>query len=248
MPKNHGLKRSGPGALVSVPVSLRSVGWEKLLVTWLDLMKSVEDPAEEDKELNDVGWWYGERTLTGLLAAAAWKHHPKLGWWAIEEFASERTGRRRRSSRSGKLLRKSGRGDLWLGLECPDDVRQHCLTIEAKQTSSEQQRVAGAVAQIQKNLELARKQLRKVHKGFRHGRPAAICYCWPAFAMAKERPPVPTYFREIAREFIRGDTVVAIRWCDYDRAPKVDKWVYPGVIMVGRVFRGWSGWSRTGIV
>jgi hypothetical protein len=78
--------------------------WRELLRGWGGLM----DRYCEDGE--DAPYWYGERALTGLLAAAAWQR--KAGW-SLEEF----TGRRR----SG-----AGRGDAWIG------VGADTYTIEAK--------------------------------------------------------------------------------------------------------------------
>jgi hypothetical protein len=209
-------------------------------------MKAVEDPPQEDQQLDEVGWWYGERTLTGLLAGAVWRRPASDSWWALEEFTSKRTGKR--LAANAKLKKKSGRGDLWLGLEWKDDEHQFGFTIEAKETSAGKDKKQ-AVASIANGLLDARSQLRKVQKSYRHGLPLAICYYWPAFAIKSpdRHHPVPECFFKIAQEFREPDTMVAIRWCNYKRAPTPDAWIHPGVIMVGRIYRGWPGWSQSGL-
>ena len=56
---------------------IRTMGWDGLLQTWGRLLDAYdnlkpyyEGPCETSR---DVAYWYGQRTLTGLLAAAAWK-------------------------------------------------------------------------------------------------------------------------------------------------------------------------------
>jgi hypothetical protein len=84
--------------------------WLKLFKAWADLMDRYCDAEGPD---GDVPYWYGERAVTGLLAAAAWH---VLGGWSLEEFL----GRRDENA--------VGRGDAWLGI---DDSE---YTIEAKAT------------------------------------------------------------------------------------------------------------------
>ena len=51
----------------------------------------------------DAAYWYGERALTGLIAAAGWK----LNGWSLEEF----TGLRWKGQQE-----KAAKGDAWVGL------------------------------------------------------------------------------------------------------------------------------------
>ena len=64
----YGLRPAGAGAFIRVPRRLHRVGWDRLLKGWLELVRRMEEPDDESERLSDAGWWYGERTLTGLLA------------------------------------------------------------------------------------------------------------------------------------------------------------------------------------
>ncbi len=61
---------------------MANLGWKGLLREWMRLFREHEGNDE------DVAYWYGERALTGLLSAAAWKVQY---WWALEEFVGKRT-------------------------------------------------------------------------------------------------------------------------------------------------------------
>src|SRR2546426_9391436 len=69
----------------ALPDDLRRAGWESLLRRWSNLITYTTAGEEDDED--DVPYWYGERPLTGLLAAAAWRHRQG---WSLEEFAGRR--------------------------------------------------------------------------------------------------------------------------------------------------------------
>ena len=74
------------GANVYVPTGFRnSTMWEKVLESWLDLVKKYENRMGQKEQ--DFCYWYNERPLTGILGAAAWVL--KDGW-SLEEFVAKR--------------------------------------------------------------------------------------------------------------------------------------------------------------
>jgi hypothetical protein len=246
------LERSGTRivsrrGLVNVPPKWKDQGWATLLETWLHLIMSYEQWSRSESNLEDVPWWYGERTLTGLLAAAAWKS-PRSAWWSLEEFANERTGRRVPAHRGGKPLPKLGRGDLWLGLKIRSDLRrQHSFTIEAKQVS-EGQNVPTVVKNIEVALGKAKVQLGTVRKDFRFGLPVAICYYWPAIPSSmQQKRKLPGLFYDAAENLAAKNRVIALRWGQYGVAARSDKWAYPGVLLVAEVYPKLRGWKRSSL-
>lgn len=195
----------------SMPARLKAAGWDRLLKRWSALIAYA---TEED----DVPYWYGERSLTGLLAAAAWKL-PRS--WSLEEF----TGRR------GKRLRtKSGRGDLWVGLG------KQAYTIEAK-VKWPPSGSGYAVQYARGGLTEARKQLWKLSSQYRLGTLIAICYIVPCptknspFAKSAR---VKEMIATVAQKFSGKRFIVASHFPGYE-LPEEDDRVYPGVILVGRV-------------
>jgi hypothetical protein len=102
--------RLGASAWAYVPRRWREAGWAKLLVTWAGLIERYDGASDTDQRLKDVAYWYGERALTGLLAAAAWRTNKY--WWSIEEFTGKRhvDPRLRKSRTNG-----AGRGEAICG-------------------------------------------------------------------------------------------------------------------------------------
>jgi len=141
----------------SLPRSLRTAGWEKLLSKWSVMINSSVDLSESVPR--DVAYWYGERALTGLLAAAAWK----IGGWSLEEW----TAQRGRGKEKG-----SARGDLWLATENGQ------FTMEAKVSwPCSTWKYANKYAK--RCIKEAENQLRSMDKGYRFGQPIALCYIVP---------------------------------------------------------------------
>jgi hypothetical protein len=71
----------GKSGWAHIPANLSKRGWPRFLRNWTLLIERCDDPEEAKGRLKDVAYWYGERALTGLLAAAAWQTR---GWWALE--------------------------------------------------------------------------------------------------------------------------------------------------------------------
>ncbi len=132
--------------IIHMPARLQKEGWGTLLRKWEKLITKY---SSDDKEI-DFPYWYGERSLTGLLAAAAWR---LSDGWSLEEFANARYYRRK------KYI---GRGDLWIG------IGNNSYTIEAKivwpgSTSR------NALKMINKALSEAKQQLLALDKEFHIG-------------------------------------------------------------------------------
>jgi len=150
--------------------------WEQLLASWLKLVEAYEQPKASDEGVGlgywyDLSYWYGERSLTGLLGAAAWKID---GGWSLEEAGVARIGKK------GK--KKCGRVDLWFGRK--DDAS----SVEAKICWIDHQDVQKAFDEIHQELKKAKKQLRKCksdceasHSIDRVGHPVSVCYVVPWF-------------------------------------------------------------------
>jgi hypothetical protein len=85
--------------------------WSKFLNEWIGLLDAYTKLCGSDV---DVAYWYTERSLSGLLASAAWR--VPCGW-SLVEFSADR-GKKANESR--------GSGDLWLG------IGEEEFTVEAK--------------------------------------------------------------------------------------------------------------------
>jgi hypothetical protein len=104
-----------------------------------------DDPPPRPAE-RDIAYWYGERPLNGLLAAAAWQ---VPGGWSLPEFTTAEPPQ----AEEPPTLR---RGDLWLGFA------QATFTVEAK-VAWVDSTVQGAAAEIRRQLVSAHNQLATLH-------------------------------------------------------------------------------------
>lgn len=176
-----------------------------------------------DSPPSDTGYWYGERALTGFLAAAAWSL-PR--GWSLEEF----TGLRMRGKIKG-----SGRGDIWLG------IGKKSYTVEAKAVwpgSNLENAINGAEAKLSE----AAIQLRQLHKAYRVGQPVAICYIIPALnskGRFADSATINEFFMKMPRQFSDSRTAVASLWYEKN-PPSYNGRIYPGVVLVARLIPGWS--------
>lgn len=201
---------------VDVSKTLAKGGWRKLLRCWGDLMDEYTKLGRREKD-DDVPYWYGERALTGLLGAAAWK----CGGWSLEEF----TGLRRMGKR-----RRAGRGDLWLGTGRGDFV------IEAKIVwPGDPKRTRGAVRRA---LDQVGRQLRNLSPDFGRnvGKLMGICYVIPDVSERRctdGQDPMKELLRHVGSTFRKGQYVLA---CYKPAIPKLyNHRCYPGAILIGRV-------------
>ncbi len=210
----------------------------RVMKKFLSCVKQSHDPKHPRK---DCGWWYGERSLTGLFAAAAWLLSKRDGYgWSLEEFTSERTRGKRQAAR--------GRGDLWLL------IGKNKVTIEAKVTWPEQlDDVSKWVGRVNTKLKKAFGQLRNLDTDYHYGRPAAVCYVVPAIPRRKRtlRDQNPSKsMRRFIQAMTKDDprTAVAACWLKDLRQAPYDWWkdrrhricyLYPGVAAVVRYKNRW---------
>ena len=194
--------------------SKNASAWRRLLREWINLINQYSTP---DNGEIDVPYWYGERALTGLLSAAAWKL--KEGW-ALEEFTAER------GTEGGSI---SGRGDLWCGM---GDI---VFTIEAKIHWPERD-IDSAIQGTKGKLAAANKQLQSLAKDYRQGDPYSVCYVvpWPRReSIQPELHEVLALLNQVAERFASEKCIVAKYSFDAS-FPEDNGRVYPGVVLVAR--------------
>lgn len=191
---------------------------------FLELFSAFGDRLEKyDSPPDDAGYWYGERALTGFLAAAAWSL-PR--GWSLEEF----TGLRMSGKKKG-----NGRGDIWVG------IGKKSYTIEAKAVwpgSNVDYAIKGAEAK----LSDAATQLRQLHKTYRVGSPVAVCYIIPDLnskGRFADSETIREFFMKMPRLFSDLRTAVASLWYEKN-PPRHNGRIYPGVVLVARLLPGWA--------
>lgn len=150
--------------------------WEDLLAGWLKLVEKYEEPKASDEGLglghwHDLSYWYGERSLTGLLGAAVWQMQ---GGWSLEEAGVTRQGKK------GK--KGCGRVDLWFGRG------NDASSVEAKICWVDYLDIDKAFDELHRKLKKAKKQLRKCKPhceadqlADRVGHPVSVCFVVPWF-------------------------------------------------------------------
>lgn len=207
----------------SLPPLLRHEGWGRLLNIWARLMRKYTNLESTDGE-KDVPYWYGERALTGLLAAAAWM---LPGGWSLEEFTGQRG--------SGRRVR-SGRGDLWIG------IGRANYTIEAKVAWPSIAR-KGEVPYVRAQLSDGEKQLQNLEPKYREGKGIAICYVVPSLRADKmngNKERIARHFAKMCGD-LKGTGSIVAAYRDNGVLLKHENYIYPGVILVGNVV----AWGRT---
>jgi len=198
----------------SLPRSLRTAGWEQLLSEWGRMIRTSVDLS--DRTSQEVVYWYGERSLTGLLAAAAWK----IGGWSLEEWIA----RRGRGQAEG-----AARGDLWL------QTKKGKFTIEAKVTWPASTWDYGHYY-AKECLKEARYQLKTMDEDYRYGKPIALCYIVPSIAVRgayNKSKLIEEFFKKIPKQ--KKDFNISASYRPKGPCPEFDSRKYPGVILVGQV-------------
>jgi hypothetical protein len=213
--------------------ALRAMGWEPLLHAWGAMLEYYDDPPPRPSEC-DIAYWYGERPLNGLLAAAAWQ---VPGGWSLPEFT---TGEPPQAEEPPNLRR----GDMWLGFA------QATFTVEAK-VAWVDSTVESAVTEIWRQLRSAHDQLMTFHKSYPDycaGCPMAVVYAVPWFPVCSQfasQTHIRKFFGEIPHQFASPTTVTAAYRCRGDpprcTSAKYGEQVYPGVILIGRYWRDFTG-------
>ncbi len=205
---------------LQLPKHLRRDGWGTTLRRFGDLMDKYERISRKHNG-GDVAYWYGERALTGLLAATVWQLN---GGWSLEEFLG---------FRGSRLGRRAGRGDAWIG------VREAWYTVEAKQVFVGAT-PRDAIRRVEEELADARKQLRGLHRDFRGKKGLALCYVIFDFS-ARYSDRWPRKDRQISDRIQQFAKERAMVVADYRPLGEPPIYVYkganrvsPGVILVGQ--------------
>jgi hypothetical protein len=175
-----------------------------------------------NKPPKDAAYWYGERTLNGLLASAAWMVEKA---WALEEWTSVRIGKGKQGV---------GRGDLWMGFG-----EQKSLTIEAKVVWPEGNEKT-AVNQIHRELKRADAQLDQLEEASRLKKRAALCWVVPEFKKSgpyAKRTNYEEFFNTVGEALEKDRLFIACFWY-IDKPPVWENKVYPGVMLVSK-FSNW---------
>jgi len=172
----------------------------------------------------DIAYWYGERALSGLLSAAAWR--AKDGW-SLEEFSGlRRTGGRQ----------STGRGDAWIG------IGTRTFTVEAK-IIWPQGPIDTAISDVRNQLNIAGDQLDSLAGVYQVDVPVAVCYAVPELNMSGRhatRDHIKQFFTEVPRKLTTSNRCVGSFWYKTD-PPNYKGKLYPGIIVVAQF---WSPWPH----
>ena len=203
-----------------LPEKLAANGWRTLLQFWGNLINNYSF-YDRDTIESDVPYWYGERPLTGLLAAAAWM---MPDGWSLEEFSTVR-GEGKKSGR--------GRGDLWIGWG------KTTYTIEAK-ISWCADGPGEAHRDILKKIRRAAGQLVTLKAEYAPGTKIALCYAVPYFIPSTSTDcdkDANRFFKALTASFKGPDCILASYLHPKPPTDPEDrqKHIYPGVLLVGKV-------------
>jgi hypothetical protein len=205
--------------------------------------KLLENYSWPDRGKIDVAYWYGERALSGLLAASAWMVRDG---WSLEEFTSQRKSTRRKPRR--KRSKKSGapRCDMWLGVGGKD------FTIEAKYFPVSvkglgENKLKQVVANIEKKISSAFCQLATLSRKYQVGCPVGVCYAIPYFSEdhLEVRKGLPKFFRAVRDMVESEDGTFAASFMYKGHAPgdpdenSGKRYFHPGMIVVLRCKKEW---------
>jgi hypothetical protein len=204
-----------PVTVHKVPAKMR--GWRSLLGIWGELN---DDWCSLDK--NDVPYWYGERPLTGLLTAAAWKSR---GMGLEESGAARGPVRKPRAGRIDSYIFLHG---IW-------------YQIEAKVTWPSNLGKKGlgyALSSLDKALDGAEEQLESATEEYWGHWSLALCYVVPELPWSGEPPPTESQLLTELRNRLTQRSILA----SYKPPQAQNPWTltpkrrhYPGFVLVGRV-------------
>ncbi len=183
--------------------------WTDLLEKWLQLLQRYE----VDK--SDVAYWYGERSLTGLLGAATWT---LPGGWSLEEFSTKRKS----ESHTG-----TGRGDLCIGRDKSE------ATVEAK-IYWVGERIATAQKYLREKLDEAGEQLRAVNRKNQVGDPVSVCYVVPEYEVGTGRERGVKTLAELEAWARDNSLATAKHIAASDTRSESKGSAYPGVLLVAQ--------------
>lgn len=155
-------------------ILMRRYGADFANANWRAIVRRLHRNVVHATDRNDASFWWGERTLNGMLAGA---FHRESHWSVVEPMARGHQGDRVR------------RPDLWLGF---GGRNEGWFTLEAKLAWSRKPNPAAVHAR----LTVAEAQLRGLGDDFRTGSPLAACWVVPR--TKREQLPRPA-----ANEFLK---------------------------------------------
>ena len=184
---------------------------------WSVVLEIFGKLLHEYNSSHDVAFWYGERALSGLLAAAAWR---AKGGWSLEEFSGlRRTGGRQ----------STGRGDAWIG------IGKRTFTVEAK-IIWPQGPIDTAISDVRHQLNLAGDQLDSLARVYQEDVPVAVCYVVPELNMDGRHATldhIKHFFAEVPRKLITSKRCISSFWYKTE-PPEYKRKLYPGIIVVAQ--------------
>lgn len=192
--------------------------WSRIMRCLGRFLDDYNDPPR------DAAYWYGERALTGLIAAAGWK----LNCWSLEEF----TGVRWKGQKE-----KTGKGDAWV------ESGSTTFTIEAKVRWPRDTSIKSWENSADGAIEEATQQLKDLDPDYKKGSiKAAVCYLVPQIHITKfsqNKKDVLEAFKSFPGTDHGAELFATSYW--YPKNPPASKspddgklYVYPGLVVVAR--------------
>jgi hypothetical protein len=221
-------RRSRTTVMMEMRLTRELLPSRPLYKQWTLILKEFGKLLNQYNLSDEFAYWYGERALTGLWAAAAWRI--KDGW-SIEEF----TGLRRTGGRQN-----SGKGDVWIG------IQRKTFTVEAKMVWAQGPH-ATAIRDARKKLSEAGDQLDSLDTTYQVDVPTAVCYIVPELNLNRghSKPEaIDQFFTKVPHALKSNKRCTGAFWYKNDPLkPHKDK-RYPGVIVVAQF---WSPWPKRAI-
>jgi hypothetical protein len=188
---------------------------------WLPLLRQFSKHLNWCTSKDDLSFWYGERALSGFLAASAWA---LPNGWSLEEFTGLRVNGSKQSA---------GKGDIWIG------IGKKTFTVEAKIIWGCSD---GLAAKIRAELRKAGDQLDKLDPTYQDGIPTAVCYVVPELTATSSYATnghLDFLLETIPAELATSKRVVASFTFNRKSVPCYNGKLYPGIIVVAEFRAPW---------
>jgi hypothetical protein len=203
-----------------------------VLLEWIELNEKYLHASKDD-----CPWWYNERPLVGILAAAAWRK----GFVVLEEY-SVRKGRRKDETDA------SGRCDLKIWANKNSVFRFEAKQIKIglgrrrkkgyRRPADQDEFIEGKCRKIMRSLDRARKDAGEL-KTERQERRLALCFVCPKINKNEQRAireeALDKLIASLSKKNHRNKKpAFSLSWFFVDRPSQLVKRtsVYPGVILL----------------
>ncbi len=187
-----------------------------IIIQWIKNINKYSEKCGSE----DALYWYNERANVGILSAAAWQ----CGYFSLEEFSAEK----RTKSKENKY---SGRIDLWISCKNTEyvfEAKQEYVSISQRATKYEEK--------IERKLKSARKDAVNSKEG--NQKAVGLVFVVP-YLPCKEKENSESLIQEFLSD-IRGINYDFLAYTFPDISMHLswdDKYIYPGVVLIGRVPR-----------